>query len=50
MAGNARLTAATAAVLLVLLAVEGVTISPSHIALRPRTNVPTGQPVTLLPS
>ena len=30
--------------------VEGVVTSPSHIALRPRTKVPTGQPVTVLPS
>jgi hypothetical protein len=30
--------------------VEGVVTSPSHITRRPRTIVPTGQPVTVLPS
>jgi len=30
--------------------VLGVTSSPSHITLLPRTMVPTGQPVTVTPS
>src|SRR5882724_3361724 len=30
--------------------VEGATISPCHITRRPRTKVPTGQPVTRTPS
>ncbi len=30
--------------------VEGVVNSPSHMTRRPRTKVPTGQPVTVLPS
>ena len=30
--------------------VEGAASSPSHITLRPRTKVPTGQPVTVFPS
>ncbi len=30
--------------------VDGAVSSPSHIARRPRTIVPTGQPVTVLPS
>jgi hypothetical protein len=30
--------------------VDGVTSSPCHITRRPRTNVPTGQPVTFTPS
>jgi hypothetical protein len=30
--------------------VEGAVSSPSHITLRPRTKVPTGQPVTVFPS
>lgn len=38
---HANLTAAPCA---------GVTISPSPIAFRPRTKVPTGQPVAVLPS
>ena len=29
---------------------DGVVSSPSHITRRPRTKVPTGQPVTVLPS
>ncbi len=29
---------------------DGVTSSPCHITRRPRTNVPTGQPVTRTPS
>jgi predicted RNase H-like HicB family nuclease len=30
--------------------IEGAVNSPSHITRRPRTKVPTGQPVTVLPS
>ena len=30
--------------------VDGATSSPSHMTRRPRTTVPTGQPVTVLPS
>ena len=30
--------------------VDGAVSSPSHITRRPRTKVPTGQPVTVLPS
>ena len=30
--------------------VDGAVSSPSHITRRPRTIVPTGQPVTVLPS
>ena len=29
---------------------DGLTSSPSHITRRPRTKVPTGQPVTVFPS
>jgi hypothetical protein len=30
--------------------VDGAVSSPSHITRRPRTKVPTGQPVTIFPS
>ena len=30
--------------------IDGAVSSPSHITRRPRTNVPTGQPVTVFPS